>query len=509
MSSNADRGSDGPGPDGRSTAELTEARVLIENRTFDEIAIGESAALQRTLSRQDIELFAVMSGDVNPAHVDDEYARSDMFHKIIAHGMWGASLISTLLGTRLPGPGTIYLEQTLRFRHPVAVGDTITVSVTAATKDPDRKRISFDCLAVNQQGKTLIDGAANVIAPTEKVSRPRVALPQVQLHERGVLFARLLARARTVGPIRMAVVHPVDRDALLVALQAAQEGLIIPVLVGPEERIRAVAAAEELQIADLELVATDHSHAAADAAVRLARSGHVEALMGGRMHAHELISTVLANRAGLRTDRRMSHVFVTDVPNHGRPLLITDAVLNVKPDLAQKRDIVQNAIDLALAIGVELPKVAILSAVETINPRVSSSLDAAALAKMAERGQIRGGIVDGPLAFDTAVAPGAARASGFDSPVSGVADILVVPDLETGNMLAKQLDHFAESQAAGIVLGAHVPIALTGLADSRVELVAACALATLIARVPGAAPGTPEGAAIDRLASSGFEPGPE
>jgi phosphotransacetylase len=507
MSSSPDHGLDGSHPDGRSEAELTETRVLIENRTFEEIAIGESASLQRTLSRQDIELFAVMSGDVNPAHLDDEYAQSDMFHKIIAHGMWGASLISTLLGTRLPGPGAIYLEQTLRFRYPVAVGDTITVTVTAATKDADRKRISFDCLAVNQQGKTLIDGSATVIAPTEKVSRPRVALPEVQLHEHGVLFAQLLVRARAVGPIRMAVVHPVDRDGLLVALQAAQEGLIIPVLVGPEDRIRAVAAADEMNISDLELVAADHSHAAADTAVRLARSGHVEALMSGRMHAHELMSSVLANRTGLGTGRRMSHVFVTDVPNHGRPLLITDAVLNVKPDLSEKRDIVQNAIDLALAIGVELPKVAILSAVETISPKISSSLDAAALAKMAERGQIRGGVVDGPLAFDTAVAPAAARIKGFDSPVSGVADILVVPDLESGNMLVKQLDHFADSQAAGIVLGARVPIALTGRADSRIELVASCALATLVARAPATARGTPEGDPIDRLASSGFDPG--
>ncbi len=494
------------GGDNRPPERPSETLVLIENRTFEEIAIGESATLQRTLRRKDIELFAVMSGDVNPAHLDEEYARSDMFHKIIAHGMWGASLISTLLGTRLPGPGTIYLEQTLRFRRPVAVGDTITVSVTAATKDPQRKRISFECLAVNQQGETLIDGIANVIAPTEKVSRPRVALPKVQLHERGVQFGKLLARAAAVGPVRMAIVHPVDRDALIVALQAAQEGLIVPVLVGPEDRIRAVAAADELQIATLELVAAEHSHAAAETAVRLARGGQVEALLSGRLHADELMRAVLANGTGLGTGRRMSHVFVTDVPAHGRVLLVTDAVLNIKPDLAAKRDIVQNAIELACAIGVELPKVAILSAVETISPKLVASLDAAALAKMAERGQIRGGLVDGPLAFDSAVAPGAASGRGIDSAVAGEADILVVPDLESGNMLAKQLDHFAESQAAGIVLGARVPIAITGRADSLTELVASCALATLMARVPAQERPRSEGGNIDRLASAGFEP---
>jgi acyl dehydratase len=238
---------------------LIEPRVFIENRTFDEIGVGETATLARTLSREDIELFAVMSGDVNPAHVDEEYAHSDTFHKIIAHGMWGASLISTLLGTKLPGPGTIYLEQTLRFRRPVSIGETITVSVTAAAKDPERHRISFDCACVNQRGEAVIEGIAKVIAPTEKVRRPRVALPEVHLHEHGVLFRELLAKTKTLEPIRMAVVHPVDRDALLGAVQAAQEGLIIPVLVGPEDRIRSIAAAHDLEIAGLSLINTEHS----------------------------------------------------------------------------------------------------------------------------------------------------------------------------------------------------------------------------------------------------------
>jgi phosphate acetyltransferase len=464
--------------------ELIEPRVLIENRTFAEIDVGESATLARTLSRSDIELFAVMSGDVNPAHLDEEYAQSDVFHTIIAHGMWGASLISTLLGTKLPGPGTIYLEQTLHFRRPVVVGDTITVSVTAAAKDAERHRISFDCGCVNQRGEAVIDGIAKVIAPTEKVSRPRVALPEVHLHEHGVLFRELLAKTRTLEPIRMAVVHPVDRDALLGALQAAQEGLIVPVLIGPEERIRSVAAAHDLGIAELSLIPTEHSHEAAERAVALARSGQVDALMNGSLPTDELMHAAVASRTGLATDRRMSHVFVMDVPTYPRPLFITDAASNVDPDLAVKRDIIQNAIDLALAVGVEKPKVAILSAVETVNPKLRSSLDAAALSKMAERGQIQGGVIDGPLAFDDAVSPAAARVKGIASQVAGQADIVVAPDLESGSMLVKQLDYLGDSQSAGIVLGGRVPIVLTGRADSTLERVASCAVAVLVAHTP-------------------------
>jgi len=464
--------------------QLGESQVFIENRVFDEIQLGETATLARTLSREDIELFAVMSGDVNPAHVDEEYAHSDMFHKIIAHGMWGASLISALLGTKLPGPGTIYLEQTLRFRRPVAIGDTVTVSVTAAAKDIERQRISFDCRCVNQRGEAVIDGTATVIAPTEKVRRPRVVLPEVQLREYGVLLHELIAGAKARAPIRVAVVHPLDRDALLGALEAAQEGLIVPVLIGPERRIRSIAAAHDLQIAGLELVDTEHGREAAEVAVGLARSGQVDALMAGSVQTVELMHAAVAPRLGLTTDRRMSHVFVMEVPTYPRPLLITDAALNVEPDLAAKRDIVQNAIELAVALGIEMPKVAILSAAETVNPKLRSSLEAAALAKMAERGQISGGIVDGPLAFDNAVSPAAARVAGIASRVAGMADILVVPDLESGNMLVKQLDSLGDARAAGIVLGGRVPIALTRRTDGTLERLAAYALAVVVAHLP-------------------------
>ena len=454
---------------------------MIENRTFDEIQLGETASLVRTLSREDIELFAVMSGDVNPAHVDEDYARSDMFHKIIAHGMWGASLISTLLGTKLPGPGSIYLDQTLSFRHPVSVGDTITVTVTVAAKEAAQHRVTLDCACTNQRGEVVIRGSALVIAPTEKVKRPRILLPEVQLHDHGAWYRHLLELASGLAPIRMAVVHPVDSNALLGVIEAAQAGLIVPVLVGPKDKIQAVALAHDIDLSPYTVVPTEHSHAAAEQAVALTRAGEVDAVMKGSLHTDELMHAVLAPGIGLATARRMSHVFVEGVPTYPRPLLLTDAVLNIYPDLEAKKDIVQNAIDLAHVLGIDVPKVAILSVVETVSPKIQSTIDAAALCKMADRGQITGGIVDGPLAFDNAVSIEAARTKGIVSPVAGQADILVVPDLESGNMLAKQLEYLADAEAAGIVLGARVPIVLTSRSDSPLAHQASCALALLLA----------------------------
>jgi phosphotransacetylase/acyl dehydratase len=454
----------------------------IENRTFDEIELGDTASLVRTLSKKDIDLFAVMSGDVNPAHVDEEYARSDLFHKIIAHGMWGASLISTLLGTKLPGPGTIYLDQSLSFHHPVMVGDTITVTITVRTKEADGYRVTFDCECRNQRGEEVISGTAKVIAPTDKVRRPRAILPEVHLHNHGVWYRHLLDLAEGLPPIRTAVVHPVDGNALLGAIEAARATLIIPALVGPADKIHAVAAAQNIDLSAYTMVPTEHSHAAAAQAVALARAGEVDALMKGSLHTDELMQAAVAPGIGLATDRRMSHVFVLEVPTYPRPLFITDAALNIYPDLEAKRDIVQNAIDLAHVLGIQMPRVAILSAVETVNPKIRSTLEAAALCKMADRGQITGGVVDGPLAFDNAVSPEAAHTKGIVSPVAGQADILVVPDLEAGNMLVKQLEYLAEAQITGIVLGARVPIVLTSRADDPRARLASCALALLVAQ---------------------------
>jgi acyl dehydratase len=363
-----------------------EPMQYIENKTYDEIAVGDHAHLTRTLKPQDIELFAVMSGDVNPAHVDAEYAKTDQFHRVIAHGMWGGALISAVLGTELPGPGTIFLNQSLTFEAPGGLGAMVTVRVEVTEKF-EKGRVLLACTCLNQDGETVIEGVARVIAPRDKVRRPRVVLPKVYLHVQGAQYARLIAATEDLKPVRTAV--------------------------------------------------------------------------------------------GLRIERRMSHIYVLDVPTYPKTLLITDAAINIYPDLAIKRDIVQNAIDLAFALGTPLPKVAILSAVETVNPRITSTLDAAALCKMADRGQIIGGLLDGPLAFDNAISPVAVAAKGIVSDVAGIADILVAPDLEAANMIAKQLIYLAGADAAGIVLGARVPIILTSRADSSVSRLASCALAQL------------------------------
>lgn len=452
---------------------------FIENKTFDEIKVGDSAAITRILHKQDIELFAVMSGDVNPAHVDEEFARSDLFHKVIAHGMWGGALISALLGTELPGPGTIYLDQSLSFLKPVGLGDTITVQVTVREKFAATQQVILDCLCTNQAGETVIKGEAVVIAPSEKVRRPRALLPEVHLHERGARYRHLIDAAQKLPPIRTAVIHPCDEVSLIGALDAAADRLIVPILVGPEAKIRAAAEAAKRSLDGIEIVDAPHSHAAAEQAVVLAREGRADALMKGKLHTDEVMAAVVRADTGLRTERRMSHIFTLDVPSYPKPLLITDAAINIYPDLDTKRDIVQNAIDLAHALGISLPKVAVLSAVETVYPKITSTIEAAALCKMADRGQITGGLIDGPLAFDNAISKEAAKTKGIVSPVAGDADILVAPDLEAGNMIAKQLIYLAGADSAGIVLGARVPIMLTSRADGALARQASCALAQL------------------------------
>ncbi len=453
----------------------------IENRTFDELEVGDSASIVRTLTYKDIELFAVMSGDVNPAHVDEEFAKSDMFNKIIAHGMWGGALISTVLGTQLPGPGTIYLEQTLQFHRPVGLGDTITVTVRVAEKYEDKHRVILACQATNQLGKTVISGTAEVIAPTEKISRERVILPEVKLLEKGRHHRKLIELSQGMEPLRTAVVHPVDTLSLQAVDKAAQAKLIIPVLIGPEPKIRAAAAQAGLDLSPYEIVSTEHSHAAAAHAVAMARERKVHALMRGSLHTDELMEFVNAPQ-GLRTARRMSHVYAMDVPSMPRPLFLTDAVVNIAPTLEEKRDIVQNAIDLVHALGLELPKVAVLSAQDHITAKLGSTLDAAVLCKMADRGQITGAVLDGPLSFDVAISAEAAKTKGVVSPVAGQADILVVPDAEAGGILAEQLEHLADAQVAGLVIGARVPVIVLSRTDDMMAQLGSCALALLLAR---------------------------
>jgi phosphate acetyltransferase len=300
-----------------------------------------------------------------------------------------------------------------------------------------------------------------------------------QKHEK---YERLLARCKALPPTPTAVAHPCDETSLRGAVEAAELGILKPILVGPRARIEAVAKQHGIRLPGIEIVDAPHSHASAEGAVRLASEGKAEMLMKGSLHTDELMGAVVRKDAGLRTARRISHCFVMDVPALDRVVIITDAAINIFPTMEDKVDIIQNAIDLAVALGMEKPKVAILSAMETVNPKVPSTVEAGALCKMADRGQITGGILDGPLALDNAIDLTAAKIKKIESPVAGQADILVVPDLEAGNMLAKSLSFMAEADAAGIVLGARVPIILTSRADSVMTRLASCAIAALVAK---------------------------
>lgn len=453
--------------------------AYIENKTYDEIYVGMVAEMTRVLRAEDIDLFAVMSGDVNPAHLDEEYAKTNIFQRVIAHGMWGGALISAVLGTDLPGPGTIYLKQTLSFRRPVCIGDKVTVRITVREKK-DKGRVVLDCACLNQEGQDVIVGEAEVIAPTEKVRRPRAVLPDVHMHERGARYREIIARTRDLDPITVAVVYPCDEASLSGALAAQAQGIIVPVLVGPKRRIEAVAKQADLPLAGIEIVDARHSYIAAETAVSLARKGQVDAIMKGALDTDEFLTPIRNMQKGLHTARYMSHVVVLDVPHYPKPLFITDAAMIRNPDLSQKKDIIQNAIDLAHALGIMCPKVALLSAVEKVIERIPSTVEAAALWKMASRGQITGGILDGPIAFENAISPAVAAMKGFKSPIAGDADILIAPDLEAGSIMAKQLIYLSGAEAASLILGAKVPIILTSRAGDLLSRLAGASFAQLM-----------------------------
>jgi phosphate acetyltransferase len=372
------------------------------------------------------------------------------------------------------------LQQNLHFSRPVRIGDTLNVTVTCMSKQDDKKTVELDCLLVNQKGERVLYGVAKVMAPTEKLRMPRIHAPHISLFNPEQRHANLLALGAHLEPVRCGVVHPCDADSLQGAMDAHRAGLIQAVLIAPEKKLRALASEAGIDLTGVEVIDVAHSQEAAELAAHMAADKKLEALMKGSLHTDELIHAVVLQK-GLRTGRRMSHVFRFEAPMYPKPLFITDAALNIAPSLAEKADIVQNAILFAQIMGVAVPKVAILSAVETVNPKIPSTLDAAALCKMADRGQIKGGLLDGPLAFDNAVSSHAAEIKHIASAVAGQADILVAPDLESGNMMAKQLEYLAGASGAGVVLGARVPIALTSRADSATTRSASALLAKLIA----------------------------
>lgn len=453
--------------------------TFLENKTFDEINIGDTAKITRKLTRRDIELFAIISGDHNPSHLDDDFSFKGRFQGVVAHGMLGGALFSAVLGNKLPGPGTVYLEQGIKFLRPVRPDDTIEVTVVVTAKDFETKSVTLNCIGVNQNNKEVIIGIATVLAPMEKIRHKYEGLPEIELfrHDR---IAQMVEKAKAYEPLRTAVIHPCDANSLGGMDEARKAGLIIPVLVGPENKIRAAAAANNISLDGIEIVDAAHSHAAAIKGVNLAKNGHVGALMKGSLHTDEFMGAIVHREGGMRTESRMSHVFVMDVPTYHFPLLITDAALNIAPDLETKKYITQNAIYLAHALGLENPKVAIVAAAETVNLNMPATLDAAALCKMADRGQIVGATLDGPLAFDNAISEEAARVKGITSPVAGRANVIVVPNIEAGNMLVKELTFLGGSVASGLVVGAKVPVMLTSRADSPQARLASAALAVLM-----------------------------
>ncbi|MEJ5896152.1 bifunctional enoyl-CoA hydratase/phosphate acetyltransferase [Aquabacterium sp. G14] len=454
--------------------------VMLENRTYDELQVGDSASLTRTLTKDDIDAFAILSGDVNPAHLDDAYAKDTPFQKVIAHGMWGGTLISTVLGTQLPGPGTIYVGQNMRFMRPVSLGDTITVTLTVKEKKP-KNMVVLECSCTNQLGKPVIVGEAEIMAPTAKVRRPQAPLPRMHLH-RLERYEQLMSLVKDKPAVRCAVVFPEDAATLKAALHASQQGLIMPVLIGSRERISALGQQLELDLIDCLWREAECAVQAASIAVEMARDGEVAAIMQGSIPIHVLMKRVLRHAGGLRTSRRVSHAYVADVPSYPQPLIITDAEVNVRPNVDESRDIVQNAIDLAHRLKLNEPRVAVVSAAEDFNSNLESSTTAAVLCKMHERGHITGALLDGPMTFDAAVHPEVARAKYPNSPVAGQANILMVPNLEAANMLVKQLAHFAHADIAGIVLGAKVPVILTNPIDTPRTRLASAALGRLMIR---------------------------
>jgi len=449
----------------------------VSNVTFDEIEVGRTVSISRPVTETEVQAMVLLSGDTESWDVGPDSSKGR--DSATAQAVGAEAILSMLLNRRLPGPGTRILAQDLRFEGVIGLGAEVTASVTAREKRTDDAIVVFDC-RVAQGGQALVAGSVTVKAPTRRIAYDEVATPQLILRHNDA-FTKLLRRCEGLAPVSCAVVHPCDRDSLLGPVEAARRGLIIPVLIGPEAKIRAVADAEQIDLSGYRIVPTEHSHAAAEKAVAMARAGEVESLMKGSLHTDEIMAAVVPSASGLRTARRISHVFLMDVPAYPRVLLVTDAAINIYPTLDDKVDIVQNAIDLARVLGIAIPKVAILSAVETVNPKIQSTVDAAALCKMADRGQISGGALDGPLAFDNAVSEEAARTKKIVSPVAGKADILLVPDLEAGNMVAKQLQYLAGADSAGIVLGTRVPIVLTSRADSVRTRLASTAVMALVA----------------------------
>lgn len=451
--------------------------MIRENKTFAEMEVGDSASSRRICRENDLYIFAHASGNLNPMYLPEEDGDGDGETEAVVPSMWIAALVSAVLGNILPGPGTLYKSQSFEFLKWARVGDELAATVRVAEKH-DGEVVVFDAEVTGENGEVYATGRATVVAPRRKLRFDSKNMPQLLLH-RHQHFDRLLEACEGLDPLPTAVVAPEEAAALEGALLAAKHQLIEPILVGDARKIEAAARDVGRDIGELEIIDIADHRDAAMASVKLVHDGRASALMKGHLHTDVLLGQVVKRNKGLRTTRRLSHVYAFDVPGLDHVLLLSDAAINIAPDLQDKVDIVQNSIDFARSLGVDNPKVGVLSAVETVNPQIPSTLDAAVLSKMAERGQITGGLVDGPLAMDNAMDVEAARTKGITSLVAGHADVLIAPNLEAGNLLAKELVFVARANGAGIVVGAKVPIILTSRADDAHARLVSCAMAVL------------------------------
>jgi phosphotransacetylase len=456
----------------------------IDNRTFDALQIGDSVSVRRQIDQSDIRTFVSFAADVLDDAIDRELAADPDFRAALSAGGTAATLLTALVAARLPGPGTRLTGMRFEVEGALRQGDIALARARVVDRDAESSSLALDVTCERDDGTRVLSGRIEAVAPDTPVSRPfgrPVALDAKAAPDR---LEQIEELARHGDPVRMAVVNPVDEASLAGALDSAESGLITPVLIAPAAALNEAAEAAGSDLSDIETVDCANGHAAAERAAAMAADGTCNAIMKGKIHTDALLTAIL-DQPKLRTGRRMSHVFVEDIPGYPRLLFVADAAVNISPDLMTLRDIVQNAVDLARALGVDRPKVALLSAVETVTDDIPSTIAAAAVSKMADRGEITGADVDGPLAMDNAVSEQAARIKGISSPVAGQADILIAPDLEAANILAKDLDYLAGAEAAGIALGARVPIALTSRADTPGERRASAALAAIMAARSG------------------------
>jgi len=441
----------------------------ITNKTFDEIAPGDAATLHRTLQASDVCAWAAAFEDADLQPPDASQAAAGIV----------TALLAALIGAALPGPGSSIRATSVTIAAALPIGVDLVLRVAVREKQATRGIVVLDGTCTGPAGQIVATAQFDVLAPTVRLRR------EVAEHRLG----GLLDRCKDLQPMLTGVVHPCSADALAGAVAAAESGLIVPVLFGPQAEIRQVADRAQLDISKYRIVATTGAGDSAQKAAASAGAGDIAALMKGSLHSDVLLHAVMQKEANLRTGRLISHCIMMSVPTYARRFVISDVALNMAPDTDQKRDICQNAIGFARALGIALPKVAVLAAVEMVRTNMPATLDAAILAKMAERGQIVGGIVDGPLDLDAAVDAEAARIKRIGSPVAGVADVLIVPNIEAGNMIYKNLAFMADAQVAGLVVGARVPVILTSRADTaaahRFSAAAAVLYAEALARDPG------------------------